>query len=82
MMLSIMIQMAPLTERSQVKQTAIAMCHVIQVRNGQHYLASGDRMWLIIFRSTPFAAISSAIKTHKSAAQFPVRRVGIVVDWH
>jgi hypothetical protein len=81
-MLSIMIQMTPLTQRSQVEQTAIAVCHVMHMRNGQHYFASSNWVWLMIFRSAPFTAIPGAIKTHESAAQFPVWRVCAVINRH
>ena len=83
--LSVMVQVAPLTERREVKQACGLRTLVIHVSRCEHHLRPGDRMRLIVSGAAPFAAIPRPDEPHESGAQLPVGRIALCVlriDWH
>ena len=81
-MLSVVVQMAPLTECGEIEQRAVAVRHVEHMRHGQNDFASGYRMRLSVVSAAPLAAIACPIESHKAAAQLPVGWVTGVITRH
>jgi hypothetical protein len=81
-MLSIMIEMTLLAQRSEVEQRSGHVVHVEDVRHRQNNLATSNRMRLTVLDSAPLAPIARPVEPHEATTQLPVRRIRAVVDGH
>jgi hypothetical protein len=83
-MYSVIGEVAPLTPGTQVARFVV-LRYVIEMGDGEHHSASGNRMWLTVFCSAiwvswrSFAAIPYTCKNRRPYLTAPVRRVSTSV---
>lgn len=54
---------------------------VVDMGDGQNYLAPCYRVWLVILGPTPLAPIFSPIKTNEARSELPILWIPLAVLW-